>query len=339
MNTAPCPFCGSLGNKSKEHRIPESWKPYFHLVSEIVHSASVAGQTRPARSSSRSQLDVQYSGICGVCNNGWMREIDEAAMARLINLAWARTIEIPPAEVVTVMRSLVRAALVTAWGKRWIGGYPDAATREFYRTRLPPAGTHVFMGFSDWIFMHAAGHHAIWPADEDIVGGVHIVAWGLERLYTVVVFPQDGGTVMAGRTAAAIRRASRGVLREVWPHRRGTRIIVPLARSAELDRAFAARVTQARALLLGDEPVMHREDPPHIVARHAGRDPTELLADMSARQPEPFRRSSTDSSTRVGPRERGATGCRVLIGLPLRGELSRRPHPLARTKRARQTAP
>lgn len=222
---------------------------------------------------------MQYSGICGVCNNGWMREIDEAAMARLINLAWAQTTEIPPSEVVIVMRSVVRAALVTAWGKRWIGGYPEAATREFYRTRLPPVGTHVFMGFSDWIFMHAAGHHAIWPADEDIVGGVHIVAWGLERLYTVVVFPKDGDTVMAGHTATALRRASRGVLREVWPHRTGTRITVPLARSAELDRAFAARVTQARALLLDEEPFMHREDPPHVVARHEGRDPMELLAE------------------------------------------------------------
>jgi len=279
MTIAPCPFCGSLGRKSKEHRIPESWKPYFHLVSEVVHSTSIAGEVQPPRSSSRTQLDFQYGGICEACNNGWMREIDEAAMVRLVNLAWAKTTEIPSSEVLTVMRSVVCAALVTAWGKRRIGGHPEASAEEFYRTRLPPPGTHVFMGFSDWIFLHAAGHHAVWPVDPDVVGGVHIVAWGLERLHTIVVFPKDGDLVMAGQTAAAIRRTSKGVLREVWPHAPGRPIVVPVARSGELDRAFAARVPQARPLLLNEEPVIPSEDPPNIVARNEGRDPIDLLAE------------------------------------------------------------
>lgn len=279
MTNNPCPFCGSCGRKTKEHRLPQSWKPYFHLVSEIVHSTSISGEVCPPRSSSRTQFDVQYGGICEGCNSTWMREIDEAAKDRIINLAWARTTEVPTSEVLPVIRSVVRAALVTAWGKRRVGGYPEAATAEFYRTRLPPTGTHVFMGFSDWIFVHAAGHYAIWPADDDVVGGVHIVAWGLERLYVVVVFPRDGDIVLANQTASAIRRASKGILREVWPNKPGKRIVVPSARSGELDREFATHVTQARALLLNEPPVILGEDPPHVVARYDGRDPSCLIAE------------------------------------------------------------
>lgn len=273
-----CPFCGSFGVKSKEHRIPQSWKQYFHLVSEIVRGTSVAGEVQPPRSSSRTQFDEQYAGICAVCNNGWMKEIDEAAMRRLVNLAWARTTTVPASEIVVVMRSVVRAALVTAWGTRSRLGYPASAFSEFYRRRLPPAGTRVFMGYSDWPFIHAAGHHSVLPMDKDIIGGVHIVAWSLQKLYIVVVFPRDDDQVMAGITATAIRRRSRGILRQVWPHATGRPIHVPISLSRELDRTFAASVTQARPLLLNDDPVVFTEDPPHLAARYACMSAEELVS-------------------------------------------------------------
>ncbi|MGK0714829.1 hypothetical protein ACR5KS_01985 [Leucobacter sp. W1153] len=275
MCDAECPFCGSRKKKTREHRIPKSWKPYLHLVPEVVSTVAVKGVIGDPSGSSRSQLDVQYGGICAECNNGWLRELDEAAMARMLNLARFMTQEIPAGEVLPVMRSVVRAALMTAWGKRDIGAYPAASFVEFFETRLPPSGAYVFMGFTDWFSMHAAGHHALWPVEEP--GGAHLVSWGLDRLFIVVIFPKDGDQVSATEVASSLRKRAKGLLKQVWPNPTGRRLKIPSQNAHRIDREVVSGLTQIKPLLFGEEPLVFNLDPDRTTARYDGMSERELI--------------------------------------------------------------
>lgn len=268
MSPSLCPFCGSLGKKTKEHRIPKSWKPYLHLVPVIVTTGVSAGEFWEASESNLTQLDIQYGGICSTCNNGWLREIDEAAKARILNLARRRTQEIPAIEILNVMRSVIRAGLMTTWGKRDIGGYPEVAFHEFHRTRIPPQGAHVFMGFSDCLSIHAAGHHALWP--ENANGGAHLVSWGLDQLLTVIIFPKDDDQVTAAKAAGALRKKSKGYLKQIWPTTRGRHIQLPSDRSSSLNREKVAEFTQVRALLFDEPPIHTSNENERLAARFQG---------------------------------------------------------------------
>jgi hypothetical protein len=150
----PCPFCLTKGTNSAEHRLPDSWEQYF-TVPRVLLNTSVINGVHKVSINNKSPFDLKFGGICASCNNGWMREIDEAAREDVIPFA---TSEISSLEVEAADRiamHLVRTALMTSWGKRDQQGYPAHLFNEFYRRREVPNGVRVFVGTVDTLALVA----------------------------------------------------------------------------------------------------------------------------------------------------------------------------------------
>jgi hypothetical protein len=224
----------------------------------------VRGETKVVN---RAPLDQQSSGICVSCNNTWLKEIDQAAEARTINLAYKSTREIPAVEVVAVATAAARAGLIKIWSDRASFGYPAAALLQFGERRIPPDAVYIFMGYSEDAFLYAGGHHSATSTTEPPDRGVHIVAWSLGWLFVVVVAPASENTSLAGSTARRVREVSKafgGVLQQVWPRERGDDVVLP---NRTLSREMALFLTQAKPLLAGSQPVIMEDEPDRLRKR------------------------------------------------------------------------
>ena len=250
---------------TKEHWIPQSWRDYFPLPEVYLKRSFVEGEPQTTKVENRTPYDQRWGGICGTCNNSWLRQLDEAAKARLLNLAYMKTDVVPPSEIHTVAMSVTRAALMKIWGDKGAHGYPRDAFRQFRDDAIPPDGTHIFLGFGVEPFIYAGGHHASMHRSDQQSDGTHIVAWGLGFLFVVVVVPRDLNISLASSVASAITRVSRAAGRPLvalWPRKRGIALQIP--RTDQLTREFVLFVTQGKALLTDQLPVIMEDTPERI---------------------------------------------------------------------------
>lgn len=247
---------------TEEHWIPQSWREFFPLPKIFVTRRSDEGERGATDVEYRTPYDQRWGGICGPCNSDWLRKLDEASKARLLNLAYKTTTTIPASEVHAVAMALTRAALMKIWGDKDEHGYPSGAFRQFRDSAIPPDGTHVFVGFGVEPFIYAGGHHASMVRTDGRSDGTHIVAWGLGWLFVLVVVPRDANVSLASTAASAIARVSRAAGRplvKLWPRKRGAALNLPL--TDQLSREFALFMTQAKTLITGQMPIIMEDMP------------------------------------------------------------------------------
>ena len=114
----PCPFCGSAnGRNSAEHWLPDSWEQYLTVPLVMLDTAVVDGRPRELKVNNRSPFDIKFEGTCSTCNNGWMKDVDEAAREAVIPYATDETSVPHEGALDRIARHLTRTALMTTWGQ------------------------------------------------------------------------------------------------------------------------------------------------------------------------------------------------------------------------------
>lgn len=259
--------------------MPDSWERYFTVPLVMLDRAVVDGKEQEPKVNNRSPFDIKFDGICSTCNNGWMREVDEAARADVIPYATGETPFLDANALDRIALHLTRTALMTIWGKRNQNGYPPDLFREFYRDRAVPSGVRVFIGnVRDPVLL--GGRHAALTLDDGPL--VHFASWSMGRLFAVVLLPMRGYEGLTNTIARTIIEKS---------HRK-VQLIAPLPDRPNLDfRNRTLTFDQARllsrpkGLLTGEHEADNSPLPDHFTARlqRLNGDYTSLIKQASAR--------------------------------------------------------
>ena len=270
MPPTPCPMCGSFGKKSREHWLPRSWGARIPSPKVLLDTKVDEGEVQSFKLAERSPFGQPYSGICTSCNNGWLREVDEAAEDVAVNLALGEYSEVNAGERLPLARSLARAALVLLWGRRNDSPFPLESMREFEATRNPPSRMTILLGRPEGAFAtHAGGHVAVMRAEVEgeTVPFIALVGFSIGVLYVMVVLPIQGAEWVGRDVVRAVKRAAGGRLAQLWPSPRRSRLAIP---RGPLTDDELRTLTSVRTLLLG-APVPPRADASEVLEGRLAR--------------------------------------------------------------------
>jgi hypothetical protein len=146
-----CIFCGK-GPVTKEHVFGRWIRKYIEANDErtkhfVLHSGSIGMKPGKLHLRQGGTVATQLRVVCGPCNHGWMREIQEAAAHYLVPLLagdWTAALE--PSACLAIASWFTLFSMVCEFCDRPTIGVTQAHRTEFMTTRTPPVGWTVMMG-------------------------------------------------------------------------------------------------------------------------------------------------------------------------------------------------
>ena len=149
-NRPACIFCNlNTSPTSDEHVLPHHWKKTFPAATEgqVQVGRNRDGSDRdPVEKKQVTPYDLKVKRVCESCNNGWMREMDEAAKDLIFDLSWGENECVTGDQAEQLATWCTKVALVRTHRER--GREQDSPlelTHRFYaeRTTLGPKTVQI----------------------------------------------------------------------------------------------------------------------------------------------------------------------------------------------------
>jgi hypothetical protein len=172
-------FCDALG-VTKAHVFAQSWTKLFDEPNdtgehEVVHRYTdpVTGDSRILK---RAKTFAMWSRkVCGPCNGGWLRELEERVQPLMARFAANEPITLNSGEQEDLALWSVVSALIAMSNDPEAAGFADPAiAHEIYREKRPPDGMDVWLGANAHGEMGWFGSHSLNLANAPEQQG----AWG-----------------------------------------------------------------------------------------------------------------------------------------------------------------
>lgn len=178
MAPSPCLFCGSIGERSKEHILRAKFKDYFPHDREIVimqprPDGQIDTEIRPI-----SQFGVMLKAVCRDCNQGWLNDLENDVLPLLLKAGRdGDNLHTSPDKMQSLgFWAVVRALLRTHISPE--GRAPVQLFRAAYETGQPPRGCFAHWGYSQFYVAAAGVHHGLTSTREEADYVAH-VSFGL----------------------------------------------------------------------------------------------------------------------------------------------------------------
>ena len=120
-----CIFCGYGGELTKEHLISRRYHKYMPPTMNVYHM--LRSKELPDRSyfnahrRTQDPRDWQVKCVCGsICNNGWMRRLEDRAEPILLPLFFGEEIRLTPEDQTTVAAWCVMKAIVAEYEESYV---------------------------------------------------------------------------------------------------------------------------------------------------------------------------------------------------------------------------
>jgi len=161
-----CMFCETLG-VTKAHVFAQSWTKLFDEPNdtrehEVVHRYTdpVTGETRILK---RAKTFAMWNRkVCGSCNSGWLRELEERVQPLMARFAVNDPITLNSNEQEDLALWAVVSALIAMSNDPEAGAFADPAiAREICREKRPPHGMDVWLGANAHGEMGWFGSHSL----------------------------------------------------------------------------------------------------------------------------------------------------------------------------------
>jgi hypothetical protein len=258
-----CLFCGSAGERSKEHILRKQFKDFFPYRNEILvmqprPSGVIDTETRPV-----SQFDLQLNAVCRACNQGWLNDLENEVLPLLLTAGrngddlhthpdlmerlgfWA------------VLRALLRTHMSPE------GRAPAALFRTAYGTRRPPRGCFAHWAYSQYYVAAAGVHHGSTTVGDNAHYVAH-VSFGLGG--TLFQVGLSGGSDWSRKLALKLMTRPQRWFPDsfYWIAPRDTALLTinPLAREAAFASINSFAIGAGYPILMDDASTM---DPTQVI--------------------------------------------------------------------------
>jgi hypothetical protein len=193
----PCILCGSTGDMSAEHVIPDWTRPFLSSPGgKGTHQRTVlsAGGQIEETSYRTGPAATTIKSVCAPCNNGWMSRLEEHTKPLLVPMLEGRRRVYTEREQATVATWAVKTSLVA--GSKFVSRIPSQFYTDFFDSRRPLASCLVWMGATPWQQTTSLDYRPIkvWadgmePDDFNAYGStlgvghlaLHVLAWRADR--------------------------------------------------------------------------------------------------------------------------------------------------------------
>lgn len=132
-----CIFCGTKGNKSKEHLWPE-WMHEFLGAEGNGNNVRESDTYRDTAHKDNKKLERQgylfttkFRVVCRACNNGWMSRLEEEAKPSLIPLVKGKAICLNEVEQNIVAKWIAMKTIVGEHAEKGLHVTPEEDRRKF----------------------------------------------------------------------------------------------------------------------------------------------------------------------------------------------------------------
>jgi hypothetical protein len=217
-------FCGAPG-VTKAHVFAQSWTKLFDEPNdtrehEVVHRYTdpVTGETRVLK---RAKSSAMWSRkVCGSCNGGWLRELEERVEPLMAHFAANRPVTLNRNEQADLALWSVAAALIAMSNDPEAVAFADPEiAHEVYREKRPPHGMDVWLGANAHGEMGWFGSHSLNLTNAPEQTG----AWGATITFGYAVmhmvfhgFPSQRMR-LRGPAVRSLRRIWTPSQRTTWP--------------------------------------------------------------------------------------------------------------------------
>lgn len=221
----PCIFCGSLGDKSKEHFYP-AWLSDFipvqpvHNVSILVTQLGSGPKAITERSRRQGHLITKkLRVVCRACNNGWMSRLESTVKPFLVAGLTTRDQELDPANLAEIARWVCLKSMLAEHSEPTLASTPSIDRKAFFSASVIPSYFRIYLGAQStssitWLYRHSATISSSSAVSPPLLDGLQRNAQTTTFILGRLVFH-----VLAARVDGfdADREISYPGLAKIWP--------------------------------------------------------------------------------------------------------------------------